>query len=480
MTEDHHNSQESGRSTFPTLPVMDSRRLLLSVRLATIAQGLVARSDRLAAGITKLNARVDATAGVARRLHGMRSKYGDGPVWLRGKAGHRTLLILSAADLGRVFAESVALFATDLPAKRLRFAPLLPNSVSVSAEPDRANRRRFHEAVLDTGKDTHRLADQFVRVVDEECAELLGRIGVSGSSSAPAELTWQNCYPTCQRVIRRCVLGDAARDDTDITTLTMSLFAAGIWGSLVPAMRLWWKRRADRLGAKLAGYVRRAETGSLVSLIDIAPSDERTDPLGQVPHWILAFQTMQTLLLPALGLLATHPMESRSVSDELTAADRQHGTSTAAGVVAMPLLRACLCEAARLWPAVPFFTRRATTDIAWNPEGAVIPADTVILLPAVLHHRDEERLDFAHAFTPAAWVDGRASEDWSLVPFSRGDARCAGAELALFVGAAILASLLRQCRFDAVAPNFEPGRALPYSLDYLGIRLSARPVTGRT
>jgi cytochrome P450 len=58
--------------------------------------------------------------------------------------------------------------------------------------------------------------------------------------------------------------------------------------------------------------------------------------------------------------------------------------------------------------------------------------------------------------------------------FSRGGAQCAGRNLALLLGTASLAELLRQREFELVRPKLAPDRPLPYGINPLRVRFTVR------
>lgn len=81
---------------------------------------------------------------------------------------------------------------------------------------------------------------------------------------------------------------------------------------------------------------------------------------------------------------------------------------------------------------------------------------------APFFHRDDQRLPYAHHFTPEIWLDGRAQHSWSLVPFSAGPAGCAGRNLALLVASTLLAGLLEDHEFRLTSPApLDPGVRSP-------------------
>ena len=124
-------------------------------------------------------------------------------------------------------------------------------------------------------------------------------------------------------------------------------------------------------------------------------------------------------------------------------------------------IRACVQESIRLWPAAPTLVRRTTTDTEWH--GTSVPAGARVLIPAAVFHRSR-RLPYANRLAPEIWLDGSGNSDWSLNLFSRGEAQCAGRNLALMLATASLAELLRQAEFVLLKPKLSPDHPLPYAI----------------
>ena len=78
----------------------------------------------------------------------------------------------------------------------------------------------------------------------------------------------------------------------------------------------------------------------------------------------------------------------------------------------------------------------------------------------------------ANRFAPDSWLDGSADADWQMNVFSRGGAQCAGRNLALQLGTASLAELLRQREFELLDPKLAPNRPLPYGINALNVRFA--------
>jgi len=94
-----------------------------------------------------------------------------------------------------------------------------------------------------------------------------------------------------------------------------------------------------------------------------------------------------------------------------------------------------------------------------------------VLVPVAAQHR-AQRLPQANRFAPELWLDGSADADWLLNVFSRGGAQCAGRNLALQLGTASLAELLRQREYTLLDPKLAPDRALPFGINPLHVRFA--------
>jgi cytochrome P450 len=444
-------------SDLSSASLIEGVRFTLQAMLPNVVQGLFRRRPRAVAAATKLN--VDRHA--VGLIGGIRHGHGPGPVWVR-VGTDQMLLALSTDDVRRVLEGSPDPFAPDPDAKRRGMSHFQPDALTISRGQAWENRRRFAEAVLDTAKPVHRLADRFVAVAGEEGAALLDEVGGDGG-----QLRWHAFHLAFQRITRRVVLGDAAQDDEELTDLLATLMdeANGL-----PKKR---SESFEPFMAKLRGYVEAAEEGSLVGLFGEAPSDEETRVERQLTHWLFAMgDTLPANAFRALALIASHPRQRAALEAELAAAGGEGGLD-AGGAASLPCLEACLEEAMRLWPTTPVLSRETMEETEWD--GAAAPAGTQVLISNTFNHRDPERHEFADRFAPEEWTEGNAAEDWSFNHFSHGPQGCPGAGLALLIGKAVLADLVRQRRFRLLEPKLDPDQPLPHMLDFFRLRLAAEP-----
>ncbi len=446
-------SESPGRE-LPGASLLESIRFTAQVMLPNVVQGLFRRRRRAVAVATKL----DADGHAVGLIDGIRRSHGPGPVWVRAGTD-RMLLALDEDDVRRVLEGSPHPFAPDPEAKRRGMSHFQPDALTISRGELWRNRRRFAEAVLDTGKPLHRLADRFAAIVAEEVGALLD--GLEGT-----ELGFGPFHLAGRRITRRVVLGDSARDDEDLTDLLAKLMDEANGLPKEPSESL------PPFAAKLRGYVSAAGRGSLVGLFSEAPSDADTRVEGQVTHWLFAMgDTLPINGFRALALIASHPREQAAVEAELAAG--AGGDVDARGVGSLDRLEACLQEAMRLWPTTPILSRETLEEVDWD--GAPVPAGTQVLISNTFNHRDRERHEFADRFAPEAWIDGGAAGDWSFNHFSHGPQGCPGADLTLFVAKALLAGIISRREVRLAGAPLDPNRPLPHMLDAFALRFALDP-----
>jgi cytochrome P450 len=430
---------------------LDTTRVITTVVLPLAARGVLLRRPPVVA----LAERLDADRRAVHLLQRLRARYGPGPIRLR-IPGRSVALVLSPEDVQRVLSRSPEPFAVANRDKRGALSHFQPHGVLVSHGQLRADRRQVNEAVLDSHRPVHRLAEAIAAKVLEETRPFL-------TEAASRSLGWDEFAVAWWRVVRRVVLGDAARNDHELTDLLARLRAAANWSSLRPQRTRVRARFLQRLGT----YLDEPEPGSLAELVASTPSPAGTDPGGQVPQWLFAFDATGMATFRTLALLATHPAQLDRVRSELAGKDLSAPQDLA-------YLRSCVQESVRLWPTTPAILRDTTTETTWDDK--VLRAGTALVIYAPYFHRDERRLPYADQFTPELWLDGRAQDTWSLVPFSAGPAECAGRNLALLVASTLLAALLERHEFHLTSPApLDPRRPLPGTLNPFALRFQVTP-----
>lgn len=342
-------------------------------------------------------------------LTDLESRYGGRPVLVRGRRGP-ALLILSKRDALRVVSADDA------------YAP--------PAEPHAA------------GLTSDVLRPAFLEIAREEAGHLTSGVVDHPRLSA----RWE-------RVARRCVYGDGAAADEELTRLLTAVTRAGRRRAHRRGRRSLRRREilSGRYDARLIDHLRRAEPGSLAGLIARAP-DAESRGLMQAAFWLMGFGVAASALTHTLALLAAHPPHRKAARSD------------------PDYLRACLHEGMRLWPAVPALARVTTADTSWY--GTTLPAGRTVLIPVAAHQRNP-RLPYANTFAPEIWLDGTAASEWWAQP------PCAGVHLTVTIGTAFLSAILRDARPKPVGRVLSPHRPLPHSLNLSRLRVTMRPVLRR-
>ena len=422
--------------------LVENARFNATVVVPNAAQGIFSR--RRAAVAVATRAGVDGQA--IALLRGMAKRHGRRPVRVRILTGEAVLL-LDPRDVERVLDASPEPFASDPPAKRDGMVTFQPDALTISREPLWGNRRRFTEAVLRSPPGGRKLLKGW----EEACREELERMLTGPVAVAGGAIGWDAWHGAVQRIARRLILGDGAAEDERLTGLLGELMSAAnsMPGESGEGVR--------ELEAMISVHVDRAERGSLVGRFAAAPSDTRTAPVGQVPHWLFALgDTLAINAFRALAVLA---------ADEHVA-DRARDSREYLG--------ACLLEAMRLWPTTAVLSRETTAPVELR--GETLPAGTQIVIVNSFNHRDAERVPYADRFAPEEWIEGEALANPSFNFFSRGPQVCPGTAIATGVGEELLGSLLEGYELTDSSPGLDLAR-LPHMLDFFGIRVEveARP-----
>ncbi|WP_406631095.1 cytochrome P450 [Amycolatopsis sp. WGS_07] len=422
--------------------VRDTGRIAARVVAPTVGIGLIRRRPRALAAAQKLQ--LDRSA--ISLLRDLRERYGPGPLELP-LPGRSIRMPLDPGQVGELLAGAPTPFSPDTAEKAAALRHFQPHGVLISTGAARAQRRKLNETVLEPGRAAHELAGSWAETIRTEAHEML-----SGFPDLDATQFTEHFWT----IIRQLVLGGDTTADRRVTDLLDQLRLDANWAFAHPRQKET-RRQFQSLLDRQLGLDR---PGSLGAAMKKQPADPGVDPVGQVPHWLFAFDAAAIATLRALDLLATHP-------DELTAARNEAAEADLSKPQELPYLRACVLESIRLWPTTPALLRESTEDTAWGPAG------TAFLVYTPFFHRDPETLPYADSFVPDIWLDGRAEANPALVPFSAGPAVCPGRDVVLFTASTLLANLLRQAGFAprGTAADLQPGR-LPATLNHFGIRFA--------
>ncbi|RHW24779.1 cytochrome P450 [Nocardioides immobilis] len=432
---------------FKHASIVEGVRFTAQVGVPNVVQGLFRKREAVVSAIDKLPA--DHLA--YRLVEGLARKYGPDPFWVRVGA-EETLLVTHPDDIRVVLGGSPSPFASDPDAKRKGMSAFQPDALTISRGDLWADRRAFAEAVLDTGRTIHRLAEGFAAATVAEADALL---------ALGRPLKFEDVNLAFQRLTRVVVLGAAAADDTALTEQLGSLMAAGNKMPGKPA------EGYDDFHTHLAEYVATPDPAALTGLIASAPQSDDTDVPGQLIHWLFAMgDTLPSNLMRALAVLATHPL----VLDDARAEVGRKDLTVVEDVADASYLAGCILEAMRLWPTTALFGRVQVEDHRWV-NGQKTPAGTQVLIHNLFNHRNRDRVPFADRFAPEEWVTGTAGDDWRFNFFSHGPQGCPGAGLSIFLGQAFLGRLITAGNPKLVSGPRLKGDRLPYGLDIYGLEI---------
>lgn len=424
---------------FPRASLVEGVRFTALIGAPNLILGLFNKREHP----TRIAAKLAVDQHGYRLVEGLADKYGPGPFYVR-VGGDQALLLHDPDDLRFVLDGSPDPFASDPEAKRDGMAAFQPDALTISRGDVWADRRRFAEAVLDTAKPLHRLAQPFTEVAAETAKDLRKQ-----------PMRWRTFNTAFQRMTRRVVFGDPAADDTELTELLGELMSAGNRMPGKPAPRY------DEFVSRIESYLDDPAANCLAALIPDSPAMADTKPASQVIHWLFAMgDTLAANTFRTLAALATHPEQRGKVEAEIAGAD----ISSANGVASLDYLGGCLLEAMRLWPTTQLFGRVTTRDVEF-PNGAVLPSGTQVLIYNVFNHRNRKRIPYADRFAPAEWASGDAGSDWSYNFFSHGPQGCPGAGLSVFLGQTVLANLLEGGTPCVKGTGLTATKPLPYTLD---------------
>jgi hypothetical protein len=454
----------SPRTGLRNVGFFDILSILKDVILPTLGKGVIVRRPWVVA----LSERLGLDEKAVERMQSLRAKYGSGPIVIKS-LGRRTAILLDPDHVNRVLEGTPEPFTPATTEKRAALSHLEPGVSLIAKGASREISRSFNGRLLEEECPVHKLADNFMRIVDEEADALIARVEAreGGDRGVPERgvMDWGPFNIAWHRIFRRVVLGDGARDDDEVTDMLAKLRGAGNWAFLHPGRKQLRRDFFERLNAHLA----RAEEGSLAGLIAKMPGADQAQPADQVAHYFFAFDPGGMATFRTLALVLSHPEALEKVRAEMKQASE--------GSKHLTFLRGCYLDCLRLWPTTPAILRETTEDTDWG--GEVMPKNTNILIFAPFFHRDDQNLDYAHKFSPEIWQDSAKKVDWPLVPFSGGSGICPARHLVPMLGSAMIASLLQARQIEALASAMlDPLQPMPGLLDNYSLRFSLSGSSG--
>jgi len=189
----------------------------------------------------------------------------------------------------------------------------------------------------------------------------------------------------------------------------------------------------------MIAHAQKSGSGLVASLPGLSPEALRQEVISL---FAMGHDALAGLLAAAWYLLAQAPEVEATLHAELDA--------TPAGP--LPMTRAVLMEALRLYPPVPLFGRVAAraTEVA----GQAVPQGSLAFVSPWLMHRHAAHWEAPDEFRPARFLPGApVPAPFTYLPFGLGPRHCLGEAFTLHAAQSALATLARRFRLETV-----PGR----------------------
>lgn len=180
--------------------------------------------------------------------------------------------------------------------------------------------------------------------------------------------------------------------------------------------------------------------------IDIEGIREEVDTFMFRGHDTTAMSITFTIML-----LAEHKeIQDRARTEVKEVMDANNGKMTMSALQNLPYLERCIKESLRLFPSVPFISRKPETDLKLS--NYTIPANTTVHLHIVDVHRDPQFWPEPEVYNPDRFLpeNCQGRHPYCYIPFSAGPRNCIGQRFAMFELKAVVGSLLYNFQFEPV------------------------------
>ena len=114
-------------------------------------------------------------------------------------------------------------------------------------------------------------------------------------------------------------------------------------------------------------------------------------------------------------------------------------------------------ECLRLFPPVPFVSRKLSSDVYLEDQDITIPAGMTMHVHIFDLHRDEDQFPNPDVFDPDRFLPENISKRhaYSYIPFGAGPRNCIGQRFAILNAKTVLVELVRHFRVSAVTQRDE-------------------------
>lgn len=402
---------------------------------------------------------------------------------MTAKLPARRIVVVNALDaIRQIFIENPEVYEPKSPQMRQALTPLLGDGLFVSDGEVWRRRRAWIAPALESAQLPH------YAPLMAQCAE---DTAARWADTPPGEVidVLSEMAVLAARIIGRTVFGDGIPDsEAERVVRGFSDYQAVVGQMDLIAMLggpSWLSsgkpnRRARRAAASAQETVDRilARAGRdgqdmrlAVALLESA-SDAEEDPAAALRNEALVLfmaghETTANTLAWTWSLIAGRADIEQMMHEELDSV-LSGRTPTMEDVRRLPVTRAIIEEALRLYPPVPLLTREATGPDTLR-DTRIDKGDLVIIAPWLIH-RHKRYWDNPDAFMPERFLPGAKTKQmkFSYLPFSGGPRICLGARFGLVEAILCLATLAQQFRLTA----------LPNRVPEIECRLTLRPRGG--
>lgn len=177
---------------------------------------------------------------------------------------------------------------------------------------------------------------------------------------------------------------------------------------------------------------------------------EITDQI--VMLFLAGHETSAAALTWTIYLIAKYPEEQDKLLEEILNV-RAQGEFTFKDIKQFKYLKQVFQESLRLYPPVGSFFRQVEKETQIRGK-TITPKDQIMIAPWLLQ-RHEDNWDRPHEYCPHRFDQGDPSARGAYIPFGMGQRVCIGMSFAIQEAMLILATLIRDYRFELEA-GFEP------------------------
>jgi cytochrome P450 len=171
---------------------------------------------------------------------------------------------------------------------------------------------------------------------------------------------------------------------------------------------------------------------------------------------IAGYEPTAVALAWTFHLLLQHPARLEAAVEEARHVVARGAAATADEAARLPLIRAAIDEALRMYP--PAWTSVREAEEPHEFRGHTVPQGGLLWFSPWVVHRDPRWYDRPEEFRPERWADGLAKRlpRGAYFPYGAGPRMCIGAGMASAQMPRIVATMLARWRFERV-PGRDPG-----------------------